>query len=90
MGGGANLYGSPLPGSNSVDTSGTVTYRFIRNDGASAPIRTLSFQDPGSQDVETTWRLGGEGFSYEGWQAIRILEPTEMESDRAEFTVECE
>lgn len=75
---------------SAIGGSGTVTYRFLRNDGASAPVRTLEFQEPGSKDVETTWRLGGEGFSYEGWQAIRILEPEEMESDRAGFTVECD
>lgn len=69
-----------------VGGSGTVAYTFRRSDGASAPIEALTFTGPGSQSVKTTWQLGVDG---SGWQQIEILEPVEMTSDRAEFTVRC-
>lgn len=70
--------------------SGMVSYRWIRNDGASAPVETLTFAGPGSQDVSTTWQLGDVGMSYSGWQAIEILDPEEVTSDRAEFNIQCQ
>lgn len=73
-----------------VGGGGTVSYKFLRNDGASAPIETLHFDGPGSRDVSTTWRLGGPGFTYSGWQSIKILEPQEMESERANFKIRSE
>lgn len=73
-----------------VGGGGTVSYKFLRSDGASAPIETLHFDGPGSRDVSTTWRLGGPGFTYSGWQSIKILEPQEMESERANFNIRCE
>jgi len=54
-----------------VGGSGTVTYRFIRSDNGSAPVQSLTFDGPGSQSVQTTWRLGAEGTR---WQAIKILD----------------
>ena len=69
---------------------GTVTYRWIRDDGASAPVQTLTFDGPGSQDVETTWtRFGDPGAAIEGWQAIEIIDPAPSESDHAEFDLTC-
>jgi len=73
-----------------VGGGGTVSYKFLRSDGASAPIETLHFDGPGSRDVSTTWRLGGPGLTYSGWQSIKILEPQEMESERANFKIRCE
>ena len=69
-----------------VGGSGTVSYKFIRSDGASAPIQTLHFDSPGSKDIHTTWTLGGP---YTGWQAVHIFEPNEIESERAEFRIQC-
>lgn len=73
-----------------VGGGGTVSYKFLRSDGASAPIETLHFDGPESRDVSTTWRLGGPGFTYSGWQSIKILEPQEMESERANFKIRSE
>jgi hypothetical protein len=71
--------------------SGTVRYRFLRNDGASAPIETLQFDGPGSQKVTTTWTLGGSQLPpYAGWQAIEIVEPNPMKSNQASFQVRCQ
>src|SRR5712692_72933 len=67
--------------------SGTVSYRFIRSDGASAPIQTLTFTGSASQDVSETWTLGGAGTRYSGWEAIRIVDPNAMDSSHATFTL---
>ena len=64
---------------------GTVSYRFLRSDGASAPVRTQHFDGPGSADVETTWTRG-EG---SGWQQLEILDPHPARSTQATFTVTC-
>ena len=69
---------------------GTVSYKWIRNDGASAPVETLTFTGPGSQDINTTWYIGGAGMNYSGWQAIEILDPQATTSDRAEFKIQCQ
>jgi hypothetical protein len=70
--------------------SGTVKYRFFRGDGATGPIEALAFDAPGSKDVSTTWTLGGSGMNYDGWEAIRILEPNETESAHASFRLHCQ
>ncbi len=69
---------------------GTVSYRFIRSDGASAPVQTLRFESAGSKDVETTWTIGGPGFRFSGWQALKILDPKDLESEKATFTLACD
>jgi len=74
----------------SVNGSGTVSYKFLRNDGASAPIQTLTFDGPGSQDISTTWDIGGAGFNYSGWEQIQILDPQTMTSNQATFNIQCE
>ncbi len=71
--------------------AGTVTYKWLRNDGASAPVETITFSGPGSKDISTIWYLGGPGLaSYEGWQALQILDPQERTSERATFRVRCQ
>ena len=71
--------------------SGTVSYQFVRSDLSESPTRTLTFDSPGTQDVSWGWSLGTTeyDYSYSGWMAIRILEPEERESNRANFTVTC-
>jgi hypothetical protein len=73
-----------------VGGGGNVSYKFLRSDGASAPVQTVSFSSPGSKGVSTTWRLGGPGFSYSGWQAIQIFEPQETKSEEAHFSIRCQ
>ncbi len=72
-----------------VGGSGAVSYRFIRSDGASGPVQTLTFSGPGSQNVQETWTLGASGMTLDQWEAIRILEPAELESDHAAFRITC-
>jgi hypothetical protein len=71
---------------------GTVTYKLIRSDGASGPVRTLDFREAGSQPVNTTWTLGGPGLPrFEGWEAIKILSPNDLESshETGAFVLNC-
>jgi hypothetical protein len=65
---------------------GRVQYKFIRSDGANAPIHTIDFRRPGSRLVNTSWTLGK---SFSGWQAIQILYPQQAHSNRAAFTIRC-
>ena len=70
--------------------AGTVSYRFLRSDGASAPIQNLVFDAPTTKDVEDIWTLGGPEKTYTGgWEAIKIYDPEETESPHAEFTLRC-
>lgn len=67
-----------------------IQYKFTRSDGALAPVETLTFDRDGSREVSETWTLGGPGLpSYSGWEAIRIVYPQELDSNRADFSVTC-
>ena len=68
----------------------TVQYRFIRSDNAQAPVQTLYFSSKSSQEVTTTWQLGGPGLpTYSGWEAIQVISPVSVESNKAEFRIRC-
>jgi hypothetical protein len=69
--------------------AGTVAYKFLRSDGASAPVQTLTFEGPGSQDIQDTWTLGTAGFQFNGWESVEILDPENLVSNRAEFKLSC-
>jgi|GEM_PF-2046372 len=85
-------YSGPCPatinfrGRISVSAPGQVQYRFIRSDRATAPVQTLNFPQPGSQEVTTTWRIGRD---YSGWVAIKVTSPLEVESEKANFEIKC-
>jgi len=68
---------------------GDVTYKFLRSDGASAPVQTLHFDESGSKDISTTWTLGASGRSFEGWQVIETFDPQGREWDPAAFQIHC-
>jgi hypothetical protein len=69
---------------------GRVQYKFIRSDGANAPVRTINFTQAGSKPVSTTWTLGGASLpSYSGWEAIQIVYPYSEQSKKAHFKVSC-
>ncbi len=69
---------------------GTVSYKWIRNDGASAPVETLTFDGPSSKEVNTTWYIGASGMTYSGWQAIEIFDPQSLTSEHADFKIQCD
>lgn len=73
-----------------ADGPGTVSYRFIRSDGAQGPVQQLRFSGPGTEPVRNTWRLGAPGKEYiQYWQVLKVLEPNEMESNKAFFNLRC-
>ena len=74
-----------------TDGPGTVKYTFTRSDGATGPVHRLDFAAAGVQTVETAWTLGDARLlpHYEGWQAIKILSPNELESAPANFVIDC-
>jgi len=69
------------------NSAGIVTYRWIRSDGASAPIKSILFSSPGSRTVTSTWDLGRGDHAVDRWKAIEILTPNRMTSGHANFTV---
>lgn len=69
---------------------GRIQYKFIRSDGAYAPIQTLDFAQAGSKPVNTTWTLGGPALpTYSGWEAVKIVYPQDVESNKANFKIVC-
>jgi hypothetical protein len=66
---------------------GTVSYAFARHIGGDTDTETLVFDSPGTQNVSWRWSIHG---STSGWMAIKILEPEEFESNRANWSVTCE
>jgi hypothetical protein len=79
---------------NAIGGSGSVLYRWVRSDNAAGPVQTLTFTQPGSQTVETSWRRGPHlaGTTLDGWEQIEILDPPPsggMKSDRATFNLSC-
>jgi hypothetical protein len=68
-----------------------VQYKFIRSDGAYAPVNTIIFDKDGSKMVKTTWTLGGSELpEYKGWQAIKVVYPQDVESNKANFKIQCQ
>lgn len=64
-----------------TDGPGTVKYIFTRSDGATSQVNYLDVKEAGTQEVATTWTLGGIGMEdYEGWVAIKVLSPNEIMS----------
>lgn len=64
-----------------------VQYKFIRSDGAFAPVETLTFERDGTKVVSSTWMLGK---NYGGWEAIKVVYPQDVESNKANFKIQCE
>lgn len=72
-----------------IHGSGTVSYRFVRSDGATGPVETVTFTAPGSKEVSSTWSRGGPGERLVGWEQLVILSPVATESNRATFDLTC-
>src|SRR5437867_1389816 len=93
------VYEGPCPtvikfhGSIETNGPGTVKYIFERSDGAlDTTVKSVAFAGPPFHlnIPDTTWTLGGPGFSYSGWERIKILSPNAgFLSNKAEFRVKC-
>ncbi len=64
----------------------TVQYQIFRSDGAKSELRTISVSKMSPKKLTETWQLNQD---YSGWEAVRVVSPVRMESNRAEFTVKC-
>jgi hypothetical protein len=73
-------------GKISASRAAVVKYKFIRSDGAIAPVQTLTFSSAGSKAVSTTWTRGSD---CTGWVAIKVVSPVVMESNKANFSIQC-
>src|SRR6266511_1244461 len=65
-------------GSIETNGPGTVKYIFERSDGGiDTIVKTATFVAPPFHVniPDTTWTLGGPGFTYTGWERIKILSP---------------
>ena len=76
-------------GDITVDGPCTVTYKWVRSDGAQGPVKTEVFNAAGAKQVSETWTLGGSGWSTTEWERIDILTPMPMQSNEAAFTLNC-
>ena len=71
---------------------GTVSYTWLRSDGATAPTESASF-NPGAttQTVTTTWQLGavwGNGSTF--WEALKVTAPNSITSAHDTFSFVCQ
>ena len=76
-------------GTITTRAAGTVTYRWLRSDGAMGAPQMLTFPAAGSMTVSTSWMLGGAGTAYTGWQRLEILSPESQLSNLATFDLLC-
>jgi hypothetical protein len=88
---GPNAYIDHCPGVFSftgsvTSTSGTVTYRWERSDGATGPEQTLSFAKSGTQTITDSWELSAVGTF---WERVHVLSPMDLSSNKATFTNAC-
>lgn len=70
----------------SSPTPAVVKFRWIRSDGAIAPLQTIVFERAGRRPVYDTWTIGR---SYAGWEALQIYTPTGFVSNKAFFKLRC-
>jgi len=68
------------------DSAGIVEYKWLRSDGATAPVQTIRFERPGTLGVSSTWTIGR---NYTGWKSIQIIAPNTIGSNRASFRLKC-
>lgn len=78
-------------GTVTTNGPGKVKYIFTRSDGAIDTItKTLVFKKAGTQNVSTTWTLGGTPLPYyKGWEATKILGAVPFTSNEAGFEIRC-
>ncbi|MDR3575811.1 MAG: NBR1-Ig-like domain-containing protein [Anaerolineaceae bacterium] len=66
--------------------AGTVTYHWVRSDGATSGNSNITFTGPGTQTVTTTWTLGS---SYTGWEALFVDVPNHQQFGNINFKLTC-
>jgi hypothetical protein len=71
---------------NVIKAPVTVQYKFVRSDGGSTAPITLNCPSAGVYPVNTTWTIGA---TYSGWEAIEVISPVAVKSEKAPFTLTC-
>jgi hypothetical protein len=69
-----------------VKKVGPVQYKFIRTDGALAPVQAIVFPKPTRKLVRADWTIGK---NYAGWMAIEVMYPEHVVSNKAHFQIRC-
>ena len=71
--------------------SGTVKYRFVRKNMQSGIDREITFDGPGTKDVGSVYKFGGEHFpTVSGTFYLQITSPGSLKSQDVSFNVKCE
>ncbi len=70
-----------------VNADGRVRYRWVRSDGGMGSPEEINFTAAGSMVVNTSWTMGVAHSGDTVWEAVRILYPNELESNKARCTV---
>jgi hypothetical protein len=73
-----------------VNAPCTVQYTWLRSDGATDTNgpHTLTFDKAGTKTVSTEWFISRK--EYIGWQALQIIAPNKMTSNKALFKIYCD
>jgi len=72
-----------------VSKAGTVTYYWIRSDGAQSSQQSIEFDAAGTKTITTTWTLGASGEEVEGWEQVYIDNPNHQSFNQASFAFSC-
>ncbi len=68
----------------------TITYTWVRSDGATGSSQTLTFSGAGMQTVTTSWTLTRtSGTQFTGWERIHVTAPNDALSNTGDFTLAC-
>jgi hypothetical protein len=69
----------------------TVTFRWLRSDGAAGETRAVRFTGSGAQrrTVRTVMPVGGPGENATAWAQLRVLSPTAETTARRNVTAAC-
>jgi hypothetical protein len=62
-----------------------VKYQWLRSDGAKTE-HELHFAKASTQNIATDWQLNTK---LNGWMQLVILEPSHMQTTKANFSVNC-
>jgi hypothetical protein len=68
-------------------SKGAVDFRWFRSDGGRGQQERITFSKGGDLSVTSTWTLGAAAAGRQIWEAVEILYPNHMESNKAQCTV---
>jgi hypothetical protein len=77
-----------FPGHIEASGPGTVFYEVEFSDGSKTNAVPLEFAGPETQEIKAVWRV--QQSQAGAWAKLRILAPSNSESEKASFTVTCQ